>query len=211
MPKKPNTIDEAFFAERSSVNEETKCIEWTKYVSKLGYGTVKHKGKQYPAHRFAWEYKNGPIPEGLFVCHRCDNRKCINLEHLFLGTALDNMRDMIAKGRKVVGVGQKRTDAKLTNEQICAIRTDPRTQKDIAKSYGISQSNVSLIKQRKAWSHVAVKTLKYKRMTVKELAALFDVPYLPLKDRIYHGAMSIGDALAAPYRAKNAVGRTVVL
>lgn len=64
-----------------------------------GYGRIRVDGKSWLAHRFSWVLANGPIPEGMYVCHRCDNPPCINPEHLFLGTQTDNMRDMAAKGR----------------------------------------------------------------------------------------------------------------
>lgn len=64
-----------------------------------GYGSFSYKGKAYRAHRLAWSLENGPIPEGHFICHRCDNPPCVNPAHLFAGTALDNVRDMWEKGR----------------------------------------------------------------------------------------------------------------
>lgn len=81
------------------------CWEWTGYVMPNGYGTFGRgraiEGKVY-AHRFAYEALVGPIPVGQHVCHRCDNRRCVRPDHLFLGTQRDNMRDMVAKGRKRV-------------------------------------------------------------------------------------------------------------
>ena len=78
----------------------TPCIEWTGARFTNGYGARKIKGKQYRVHRLEWERVHGPIPEGLCVLHRCDNPPCYNVDHLFLGTVLDNTRDMIAKGRQ---------------------------------------------------------------------------------------------------------------
>lgn len=75
------------------------CIEWTGAINSGGYGNLWYEGKYWKAHRLAWAQANGPIPPGMFVLHRCDNPPCVNLEHLFLGTAADNTADMLAKGR----------------------------------------------------------------------------------------------------------------
>ena len=77
----------------------TECQPWTGTIGGNGYGKIKRKGKQLAAHRVAWEKVHGPIPDGLFVLHRCDNPPCVNVDHLFLGTQLDNMRDRLQKGR----------------------------------------------------------------------------------------------------------------
>lgn len=90
---------EKALVDRSVLNPESGCIEWTAGHSTSGYGRVRIDGVQKQAHRVAWELKNGPIPHGLFVCHKCDNPPCINVEHLFLGTSTDNNRDTVQKGR----------------------------------------------------------------------------------------------------------------
>lgn len=79
------------------------CIEWKGARNPQGYGQKCIKGKRYRTHRLAWEWANGPIPEGLFVLHKCDNPPCCNPDHLFLGTQTDNMQDMLAKGRGING------------------------------------------------------------------------------------------------------------
>jgi hypothetical protein len=83
----------------AGIHEE--CIEWDGARTSAGYANAwdKRRKRTELVHRLVWEEERGPIPPGAFVCHRCDNKPCINIDHLFLGTPLDNMRDMIGKGR----------------------------------------------------------------------------------------------------------------
>lgn len=155
MPNPPKLIDETYFLSRSKKNDETGCVEWTRHIATTGYGTLKYRQKQWIAHRFAWQFYRGAIPDGMIVCHKCDNRKCINPEHLFLGTTQDNVTDKMNKGRFVPCIGERSGTAKLSELQIKQILADLRPQTKIAKSFGISQSNVSLIKSRLSWRHVA--------------------------------------------------------
>lgn len=155
MPNPPKVIDTAYFASRSKKNDATGCIEWTRHISDTGYGTLKYKQKQWTAHRFFWQFQNGKIPHGMIVCHKCDNRKCINPEHLFLGTTQDNVTDKMNKGRFVASIGERSGLSKLTELQVRQILEDTRPQTKIAKDFGISQSNVSIIKCRVTWRHVA--------------------------------------------------------
>lgn len=77
------------------------CWEWRGAIAAQGYGTISLNGKTASAHRVAWQRAYGPIPPGLYVCHRCDNRRCVRPDHLFLGTARANSEDMVRKGRSV--------------------------------------------------------------------------------------------------------------
>lgn len=85
---------------------ENGCWEFTGAL-RSGYGAIKYKGKTCATHRVSYEISNGNIPNGLLVCHKCDNRKCINPEHLFLGTYSENMQDCKNKGRIVIPAGKK--------------------------------------------------------------------------------------------------------
>ena len=131
------------------------CVEWqgSRYKSrgKLSYGQMWYEGKNTKAHRVAWIENKGPIPKGLNVLHSCDNRICVNPDHLFLGTHTDNMRDMIKKGRKALFYGEDNGKSKLTEEQVLAIRKDNRTNDAIARDYNIASPTVSTIRTRKKW------------------------------------------------------------
>ena len=110
---------------------------------------INRNSKQYKISRYLWEQKNGPIPKGLLVCHKCDNRACINLEHFFLGTQLENMKDMVFKNRQLKG--EEKSLNKLTEQQVLQIRQEKGTDRDVAKKYKISFSVVNRIRNRKIW------------------------------------------------------------
>jgi hypothetical protein len=111
------------------------------------------------AHRFSWELHNGPIPNKLDCLHKCDNPSCVNPEHLFIGTALDNVRDMDTKGRRVnsSSTGESNGFSKLTEQQVREMRqrfANGEKRASLAKSFGIDPTNVWLIVKRKAWRHI---------------------------------------------------------
>jgi hypothetical protein len=135
--------------EHHSVDAETGCWNWTRTVSDGGYGRISRTGRYDLAHRVAFEVFVGSIPSGMLVCHKCDNRRCINPEHLFLGDHKDNASDMVQKGRSLRG--EKHHNAKLTAEQAAAIRADARKYREIAVDYGVTYGLIGHIKQQRAW------------------------------------------------------------
>ncbi|MGW7598161.1 HNH endonuclease [Streptomyces antimycoticus] len=111
------------------------------------------------AHRYSWEMANGPIPESLHVLHHCDTPLCVRPDHLFLGTALENARDKVAKGRMRRGdaKGEANGHAKLTADDVRAIRSRPPvrgSQAAMAREYGITPQTVQDIIKRRIWKHV---------------------------------------------------------
>lgn len=134
------------FWEKVSIGEN--CWEWAAALKENGYGKFGVGYKNGYAHRFAWQFANGEIPEGMMVLHKCDNRKCVRPAHLFLGTALDNMRDMGSKGRGVKPphvYGERHGCTKISTSRVLEIRelSKSMTGVAIAKMFGIPQPTVS--------------------------------------------------------------------
>ena len=133
------------------------CWVWTSNRDRYGYGrfhgAVDGVLTKF-AHRYSYMLHRGPIPNGMLVCHSCDNPPCVNPDHLFLGSEEDNMRDKIAKGRHVHPFGQDAPRAVLTEEQVRDILIDPRPHTAIAADYGVKGSTIGSIKQRISWSHI---------------------------------------------------------
>lgn len=119
------------------------CREWQGTLDRDGYGKLNHNGVKMPAHRFAYQRFVGDIPEGLLVCHKCDNRKCCNPEHLFLGTAKDNANDMVFKNRQRKGATHPnfKSDENAISK-VLALKSEGKTNSFIAKTLGVSRSSI---------------------------------------------------------------------
>lgn len=131
------------------------CWEWSGHKCPRGYGRLTQGGgskKIVLAHRLSYEIHSGQIPKGLFVCHRCDNPQCCNPSHLFLGTASDNNKDAKSKGRSRGVRGESQPKSKLTRDDVAEIRASGLTQDRLAKTYGVSQSAISLAKRSINWA-----------------------------------------------------------
>ena len=147
-PSQP--LAERFWAK---VDRTGSCWLWTASRNRLGYGQIFIRGKSLlgMAHRVSWELANGPIPEGLLVCHHCDNPPCVNPDHLFLGTDRDNARDAIRKGRMKHG---RPTTAKLTDASAAAIHVAlaiGTSKAELARRFSVSETLIYNIATGRAW------------------------------------------------------------
>ena len=130
------------------------CWEWTASRQTNGYGQIGVGTRPHLAHRVSYELHYGDIPDGLVVRHKCDNRLCVNPDHLLTGTAADNVRDAQERGR--LAYGERNRSTRLSEEQVREIR-DLRgaPQKEVAARFGVTQAHVSNIQTGKRRSHVA--------------------------------------------------------
>lgn len=169
-------LADRFWARVSKSDESDGCWLWAGTMdNSTGYGVIglprtgvpakSRRSKVVGAHRLSWEIHHGPIPAGLFVCHDCDRnypvgsilyRRCVRPDHLFLGTAGDNMRDMHAKGRSFGG--NRHPQAKLTAAQVREIRRlrdeEGFGQSALAEAFGVSHKSIRNILTGKTWKHV---------------------------------------------------------
>lgn len=146
---------------RKSFNERThgngSCVEWIGAIrTDSRYGICRAMGKFWLAHRLAYTLYVGPIPNGMCVCHRCDNGLCVKIDHLFLGTQKDNILDMEHKGRSIHKSGEQHGRAKLTLAQVSAIRELSmlgHSQRSLANRFNVSRTGIRMIISNKTWAN----------------------------------------------------------
>jgi len=160
----------AFWARVDRGTTPDGCWLWRGNRDMKGYGRLYVDCRAIRAHRIAWTLTNGPIPDGLCVCHRCDNPPCVRPDHLFLGTSADNTRDASAKGRMATGErncmsrpeivvkirGSNNHNARLTEDQVRLIRSRIGRvgQRQLAREFGVSKGTIWWIASGRQWKHV---------------------------------------------------------
>jgi len=138
------------------LNKE-ECWLWLGTIRNgFGYGVFSLNGKNEPAHRVSYELYKGPIPDGMFVLHNCDNRVCMNPAHLRLGTQQANMKDKVTRGRSARG--EQNGIAKLTEKEVLEIRRlyakGVYTHAALAELFKVSPKTVFKILKRLTWKHI---------------------------------------------------------
>jgi hypothetical protein len=151
------------FWSKVKIGDFHECWEWERSCYSNGYGrfdiavqkVAKPRSIALMTHRVAYFLTNKNLPDNMCVCHSCDNPKCCNPDHLFLGTQVENLNDMIAKGRKAVG--EKVNFAKLKESEVVEIRrlyAAGLTQQAIAAKFKVGRPGISHIVNRVSWKHV---------------------------------------------------------
>lgn len=148
--RKPRPISPRFF-KKVFKQEGDGCWIWNGSIEKSGYGRFRFNGKPFLAHRASWEIHNGPIPKGegyhgTCVCHKCDNKICVNPSHLFLGSQSDNMRDLLSKGMN--------PHSRLKPEQVIEIRSSNYSSEILSKNYGVNKLQIQRIKRGIRWKFI---------------------------------------------------------
>lgn len=148
---RPRTSPALRIAQRTVLSGD--CLLWTGTKHHDGYGVIGiGRSQQFRVHRVAWELVNGPIPEGLVLCHRCDTPLCVNVDHLFPGTPKENTADMFSKSREYRPTGENHPNCKISDEDVYTIkrrRENGETLLSIASDYGISFQHISALAKGK--------------------------------------------------------------
>lgn len=160
-----NKVDKSF-----GHGPQGDCWVWIADRCKDGYGSIKINKKTSRSHRVSWEIHNGPIPDSLWVLHKCDNPPCVNPDHLFLGTVRDNVDDMMRKGRTLKGLnhpshtnpeawarGERVNTAVLTASQVSEILIALKNGAgltELGRKYGVLKHAIYSIREGRTWKHI---------------------------------------------------------
>lgn len=148
------------FWSKALIDDSDKCWEWQACIHVSGYGQFNTNPDIERAHRVAYKLVVGSIPEGMCVCHTCDNELCVNPNHLWIGTHADNNKDMMRKGRgRWRGVrGEENINSKLTESNVMEIRrlygAGNYSQRQLAKRYEVARGTVADVIHRRTWKHI---------------------------------------------------------
>jgi hypothetical protein len=153
--KKATVVEpDRFWANADRPHGPDECWPWKNSTAAGGYGMIRTKAGRLKAHRVAYRLAHGPLTEGMSVCHTCDNPACVNPAHLYQGTHKQNMRDRAARGRGGDLRGERNGRARLTDDDIRAIRASDATNVALAAAFGVSDVMVSKVRRGVAWRHV---------------------------------------------------------
>lgn len=138
-------------------DSQSPCWIYTGAKNGNGYGWLSRNGSQMTAHRWSWILQNGSIPKGAYVCHSCDNKICVNPDHLWVGTHDDNMKDMAKKGRgrKTNPRGEKHVNSILTEANVLEIRERHKAGEGysaLGREFGVNEATVRLAVKRRNWA-----------------------------------------------------------
>lgn len=184
-PNNKTCSDNCRFWQHVDIKSDDQCWNWLRSIDCGGYGSFGFNKRIYHAHRVAYILTHKKIlTKDIHICHTCDNRKCVNPNHLWEGNHLSNNRDKAKKGRSTKGrnwkisklgsnQGVKNASAKLTEQQVLDIRKSKDTTLNLSELYKISETTILNIKNNKTWRHLEltapdiIESLKYKGSKIK--------------------------------------------
>ena len=138
-----------FLSKLPIVQNENGCLLWKHGISDSGYGIHILDGVTWYAHRLNWFLSGRDLPKGLFLLHRCDTPRCVNIEHLFLGTPKDNMVDKVLKNRQTKGINHPAS--KLSESKVVEIRNSNLSSNKLAAIYGVSKTAIVKVRKYVNW------------------------------------------------------------